>query len=214
MKAITTLSLTALFLLPGVGCAQEPKANVASNVKPTEAKHEKRTADEESPRRLEFVTWNSVKHELTWVISHGEKKGASYKSNAAANYEINMDEATMSYNGQTRRFSREEATNVHMLMDLIAKYAVDSTVWWDEGQGIPLDGKQPKDNKDKKTEPKKAAPPADDAGVLHVSLERPIPASGQTPAQLDQRIQALEQQLAQLKQIRQMMAAATASGKL
>ncbi len=46
----------------------------------------------------------------------------------------------MSFSGEMRRFSREEATNVHVLMDLIAKYAIDSTIWWDDGQGEPVKG--------------------------------------------------------------------------
>jgi hypothetical protein len=28
-------------------------------------------------------------------------------------------------------------------MDVIAKYAADSTIWWEEGEGDPVDGSQP-----------------------------------------------------------------------
>jgi hypothetical protein len=49
----------------------------------------------------------------------------------------------MSTSGEDRRFSKSEAASVHALMDLVAKYAAESTVWWDagEGQRIPKDSK-------------------------------------------------------------------------
>lgn len=92
------------------------------------------------PRRLESVTWNSVDHKLVWVISTGEKTSENkYKPLNSETYEISMDAATMSFHGESRRFSDDEAASVHALMDLISKYAVESTVWWDDGQGIKLD---------------------------------------------------------------------------
>jgi hypothetical protein len=144
------MSLAALLALPAIGCAQEPKGNADAGRQTAKADRRQlsNTQDEQeeqggakrsgkAPRRLESVTWNSVKHQLTWVISksaeQAEKKGQDQ-------YEINMDNATMKFNGEIRRFSKEEASNVHMLMDLISKYAVDSTIWWDQGQGQKLDG--------------------------------------------------------------------------
>ena len=50
-----------------------------------------------------------------------------------------MDSATMSFNGNGRRFSKTEAANVHQLMNLVAKYAAESTFWWEAGQGEPVD---------------------------------------------------------------------------
>jgi hypothetical protein len=93
------------------------------------------------PRRLESVTWNSVDHKLTWVISTGEKKkGEPYKALQSESYDIDMDAAIMKFHGENRRFSSQEAESVHALMDLIAKYAVESTIWWDDGQGKKIDG--------------------------------------------------------------------------
>jgi hypothetical protein len=99
--------------------------------------------DQQKPRRLESVTWNSVRHQLTWVISDAEKRASdgSFKPGAETNYVIDMDKATMTFNGETRGFSQEEAKRVHVLMDLISKYAVESTVWWDDGHGRKLDPK-------------------------------------------------------------------------
>jgi len=92
-------------------------------------------------RRLESVTWDSVKHELKWEVSKGEKKGNGYEPRSSDRYEISMDTATMTVNGKSRRFSEDEAVNVRALMDFISKYALESTVWWENGEGEPLDGK-------------------------------------------------------------------------
>ena len=87
------------------------------------------------PRRLESLTWNSVKHELSWVVSNSEK------DKKEQNYRIDMSRATMSVNGETRGFSKREAANVQVLMDILSRYAVESTVWWEDGQGEKLDEK-------------------------------------------------------------------------
>jgi len=94
-------------------------------------------------RRLESVTWDSVKHQLAWDVSKGEKKGESYQPQSKDRYEINMDTATMTVNGETRRFSEEEASNVRTLMDFISRYALESTVWWENGEGDPVNGTSP-----------------------------------------------------------------------
>jgi hypothetical protein len=102
-------------------------------------------AQQEKPmRRLESVTWNPIEHKLTWTVSQGSMKGkGNFVESEKFNYEIDMDAATMSTSGEDRRFSKSEAASVHALMDLVAKYAAESTVWWDagEGQRIPKDSK-------------------------------------------------------------------------
>jgi hypothetical protein len=153
-----------------------------------------------TPRRLESVTWNSVKHELTWVVSKGENNGAAYKPLSTESYLINMDDATMSFHSERRRFSSQEAVNVHTLMDLVAKYAVDSTVWWDEGQGERIDGNdsgKPKKDNDKPR-------PADNLAVVRVSLDRSA-----SLADLQDQIRALESRLAELKRMERLLLPAT-----
>lgn len=93
-----------------------------------------------SLRRLESITWDSVKHELTWDVSRGERQGETYQPQTTDRYEINMDKATMTVNGESRRFSEEEAANVRKLMDFVSRYALESTVWWENGEGEPVDG--------------------------------------------------------------------------
>lgn len=114
---------TLLFLLYGPSWAQDQS-----------------TASVEKPRRLESVSWNSVDHKLTWVISSGEKKsGQPYEIKATETYDIDLDSAVMIFHKERRKFSTKEAESVHVLMDLISKYAVESTIWWDDGQGQRVD---------------------------------------------------------------------------
>lgn len=199
MRSAVHLSLAALLALPAIGCAQEKRSvqnqERAPSLVPTQ---QEEPEDAEPSRRLESVTWNSVKHELTWVISNGEKTdGSLYRAGASDNYQISLDEATMSFAGETRRFSKEEASNVHVLMDLIAKYAVDSTVWWEDGQGEPVNGHQRKEQRS----PAKPTPPPDDdesVAVLRVASRTAAPVD--LPA-LRLEIRRLERKLADLKQI-------------
>lgn len=205
MNAPVTFTLVTLLALPVVSCAQDrtpsqdhPSAqshkmdggqDIHGAQQPRSDSDAQGKADK-TPRRLESVTWNSVKHELTWVIAKGEKQGTSFKPTASDSYAISMDNATMTFNGETRRFSKEEAANVHMLMDVISKYAVDSTVWWDDGQGEPVNG--PPKREDKKDEKENTA-------VLHVSLRTPADVS---PAVVQARIEQLKRQLDELQQIK------------
>lgn len=82
-------------------------------------------------------------HKLTWTVSEGTMTDGKFQGGHQSTYEIRMDKALMSVQGEDRRFSRSEAVNVHALMDLVAKYAVESTVWWDAGEGEPVDPNHP-----------------------------------------------------------------------
>jgi hypothetical protein len=110
-------------------------------------------------RRLESLSWNSVKHELSWVVSGGEEQKKEQI------FRINMDAATMSFNGETRGFSKREAANVRVLMDILSRYAIESTVWWEDGQGDKLDDKG-------RPVPRKPRPKLDPE-VLRASAARP-----------------------------------------
>ena len=198
MRSAVHLSLAALLALPAIGCAQNRRSAQNQERAPNLVPAQQEQPEAEASRRLESVTWNSIKHQLTWVISNGEKTdGTLYRAGASDNYQISLDDATMSFSGETRRFSRDEASNVHVLMDLIAKYAVDSTVWWEDGQGEPTNGRQPQQQRS----PAKPAPPADDdesVAVLRVTAWKTAPAD--LPA-LRLEIKRLEKRLADLKQI-------------
>lgn len=197
MRAFVTLGIVTALALPAIGCAQEHNAAqdrgkaMDGAPDPGAGEEHKSAAKDHLPRRLETVTWNSVKHELTWVISKGEKAGSTYKALGTQNYEISMDDATMTFSGDTRRFSKEEAANVHVLMDVISKYAVDSTVWWDEGQGEPVNGNPKKENKDKESSP-----------ILHVAAQS---AALVSLSDVQSSIQRLEQKLADLKRLERLL---------
>ena len=150
-----TLVFTAALALHLMGCAQQYKKPLDRVSAQTETEITSREinpaglavpagntdpSDDHTPRRLESFTWDSVKHQLTWKVSRGESAGESYKPLTTDQYNIDMDKATMTFAGETRRFSEEEATNVQALMGLISQYAVESTVWWENGEGEPLGG--------------------------------------------------------------------------
>ena len=199
MRSAVHLSLAALLALPAIGCAQERRSAQNQERAPNLVRAQQEEPESAEPsRRLESVTWNSIKHELTWIISNGEKTdGSLYRPGASENYRISLDEATMTFAGETRRFSKEEASNVHVLMDLIGKYAVDSTVWWEDGQGEPTNGRHPKEQRS----PAKPAAPSDDdesVAVLRVASRTTAPAD--LPA-LRLEIRRLEKRLADLKRI-------------
>lgn len=140
--------------------------------------------DEATPRRLESFTWDSVKHQLTWKVSKGDKAGDSYKPLATNQYNIDMDNATMTVAGETRRFSKEEADNVQVLMGLISEYAVESTVWWEKGEGDPVDGKGSRAPQPPQRSPKNLIPTNPNvassrsfAGLAALrTVRRPVPA--------------------------------------
>lgn len=93
---------------------------------------------EKKARRLEAVTWSPGDHKLTWTVSEGKVERGAFKESKKLTYVIDMDAATMNLDEEGRRFSGEEAVRVHALMDLVAKYAAESTVWWEAGEGQPI----------------------------------------------------------------------------
>jgi hypothetical protein len=86
-------------------------------------------------RRLESLTWNPVTQELTWVLSTGDLNGKNYTPSKQEAYVIHMDSATMSVRGEDRHFDQEEAEQVGKVMDLLCRYVLESTLWWEHGGG-------------------------------------------------------------------------------
>jgi len=224
----SVISFATPLVLLAVGCAQAGSsvpngvrnANDSTAVRRTaqqgdSSKTQQGDSTKTPPRRLESVTWNSVSHELTWVVSSGEKKGADYKPLKSDKYLIRIDDATMTFNGETRRFSKEEASNVLVLMDLISKYAAESTIWWEDGQGEPLNGNGKPNAKPKQVQPKQQPQGQpqeqdrqpqggadDDVAILHVAWTPQTPVNARA---LDVQIRDLETRLAALKQLRSVL---------
>jgi hypothetical protein len=45
----------------------------------------------------------------------------------------------MSFSDEKRGFTRDEATSLHQLLDVLSLYCAESVVWWDDGRGTPVD---------------------------------------------------------------------------
>jgi hypothetical protein len=202
MKTFVAISVASVLALPALSCAQDHATarNGSTAAGQNVAQHQ--DPDQDNPasgtRRLETVSWNAVSHELTWVISKGEKVGTDFRALSKDNYLIKLDTATMTYNGETRGFSKQEAANVHVLMDLVSKYAADSTIWWDQGQGDKLDGNGVPQQKKKEVS---------GASVMHIALRQPAPADASSISGLQAQIRRMERQLAALKRIERLLLA-------
>ena len=193
--------LVALIVVSIPGYAQGGASPHADRVKPDDPQEQK--GKPAKLRRLESVSWNPVTEELTWVISSGDRKTGGYEPGAGDTYKIRMDAAIMRFEGEGRRFSSEEAEQVHKLMDVISRYAIESTVWWEDGEGVRLD-ERGNPLPDKK-QPKKITPGdlhAGSPGLLHASTAAPPP-SAEEIATLRRRVAELEYRLSQMEQPRQ-----------
>ena len=98
-------------------------------------------------RRLEAVQWNPVRAELSWVVTVWDVAASIDQPMTRERYVIHLDDAVMEYGGEARRFDTTEARQVRGLMDLIATYAVESTVWW-EAKDAPVQTAPPAKNAD------------------------------------------------------------------
>ena len=92
-----------------------------------------------SVHRLEFVTWDPAKCELVWEVTTGTKNGDLYTPSQRLTYRIDMDAAVMRAGAERRGFDEDEATKAHLLMDMISRYAAESTIWWENGFGVKVD---------------------------------------------------------------------------
>jgi len=91
-------------------------------------------------RRLESVTWDLKSHTLSWTVSKGTEVNGEFVTASGEHYEITPDVATMTVHEEKRGFEREEAALLHRLLDTISIYCAQSVVWWDHGEGTPLNG--------------------------------------------------------------------------
>ena len=156
----TFLATVAVFA--SVACAQENSGSGRQKAPEPGAKESAKSA---VVCRLESVTWNPVRAEMTWLVSIWDAKSDSDRPAALERYSIHPDAAVMEFKGEARTFDPEEAKHVRMLMDMISTYSVHSTVWWDhgsnsepDGQVIPLpkdkDGSETKGKGDSETKSK------------------------------------------------------------
>lgn len=146
--------LATLVVIASVACAQQSSGSAQQKAPEPGAKE---SAKSPVVCRLESVTWNPVRAEMTWVVSIWDVKSESDRPAAVERYSIHPDAAVMEFNGEARTFDPAEAKHVRMLMDMISAYSVHSTVWWDHGANSEPDGQViplPKDKDGGETEGK------------------------------------------------------------
>jgi hypothetical protein len=91
----------------------------------------------ENVKRLVSVTWDLATHKLICVVEKGALVNGEFVPSAEAKYEVSPDDAFMALGGEKRSFGEEEAANLHLLLDVLSRYCVDSVVWWDHGNPDP-----------------------------------------------------------------------------
>jgi hypothetical protein len=120
---------TALFVLlslAGAACAQERQTALPEK-------------DSSEARRLGSVTWDLKNHKLAWTIEKGATVNGEFVPSTSERYEISPDDAVMAFSDQKRGFAEAEATSLQRLLDVLSLYCAESVVWWDQGQGVPVD---------------------------------------------------------------------------
>ena len=112
-------------------------------------------------KRLASVTWDLNSHKLGWVVETGSKVNGHFVPASSQRYEVSPDEASMALGEEKRGFTEEEAASLNNLLDVLSLYCAESTVWWEQGEGAPM-------------EKKTTAPPTPEGKPVRVN--RPLPA--------------------------------------
>jgi hypothetical protein len=136
-------ALVLLFAFAALSCAQE---------------QDKRA---EVVKKLGSVTWDLKNHKLIWVVQKGKTVNGQFQAAAEDRYEISPDEATMAFAQEKREFTEQEASSLHHLLDVLSLYCAESVVWWDEGEGTPVDPNAPAKPHRRQDTPTKPARPGD-----------------------------------------------------
>ena len=90
------------------------------------------------PRRIASITYSPQSHKLTWVV---ERLSPQSSALSTQKYEIDLEAATMRFDGAARKFDPREAIAVLQYLAEMEEYAIASVVWWEEGKGEPLNQK-------------------------------------------------------------------------
>ena len=161
MKTAVVLWLS----LAAVSCAQDKKVDNKSGENQAQA-------GTQDKKRLESVTWDLKNHKLIWVVQKGGEQNGEFVAKSSDRYEISPDEAVMAFANQKRGFTKEEASSLHKLLDTLSLYCAESVIWWDQGEGEPLDGTTP-DGKNRhrvQEQPRKPKQPEPPAGKVLVAF--------------------------------------------
>jgi hypothetical protein len=119
--------------------AKPPEKQPGKQLEKQPEKQAEKTPEKTYVRRLEAVTWNPVRAELTWLVSVWDVQSGDRSLVAKERYTVHPDDAVMESDGEFRKFDAGEAKRLRVLMDVISTYAVESTVWWDYGPDAKTD---------------------------------------------------------------------------
>ena len=153
-------AVTLLLSMAAICCAQDRKIDTSANTAPEK-------------KRLESVTWDLKSHKLVWIIQRGSEKDGEFVASASDRYEISPDDAVMTFAEERRGFTEAEASSLHKLLDTLSLYCAESVIWWDQGEGTPLDGKTP--SRKARPEHPKEEPSPNRQRVDHDHDSSPVP---------------------------------------
>jgi hypothetical protein len=90
-------------------------------------------------KKLGSVTWDLDAHRLVWVVQKGTIVNEKFVLASEERYEISPGDAIMAASGEKRGFAASEADSLQKLLDVLSLYCAESVVWWDQGEGTPVD---------------------------------------------------------------------------
>jgi hypothetical protein len=143
-------------ILAGLACAA-----VACAADPPQQQVKAPDAPSKQVKKLGTVTWHPDTHKLSWVVQKGTMVNGQFVSNSEERYEVSPEDAFMAYGEEHRGIDSDEAVSLHRLLDTLALYCAQSTVWWDQGQGVRLPkGGKPSETK-QPSQPPRTEPTTD-----------------------------------------------------
>lgn len=129
-------------------------------------------ADGTAVKRVGSITWNGQTGKLEWSVQSGVMRDGKFDpSSEEAHYEITPEQAMMAFEGKQRGFTDQEATWLQGLLHVLTVYCAESTMWWDQGLGTPMDhGKPTAEPADSENPPQKVInfPPKKTPGAVRL----------------------------------------------
>jgi len=113
-------------------------------------------------KRVATLTWDLETGKLTWVVQTRAEDSPEFPAASNEKYEISPKDATMTFNGESRPFTSQEAKWLENLLHVLTGYCVASTIWWHGGQALPdPDNPAPAPSQPDQTAPKPTKAPGD-----------------------------------------------------
>jgi hypothetical protein len=129
-------------------------------------------------KKLGSVTWDLKTHKLVWTVQSGNLVNGKFVAVSEQEYSVSPDEAVMSVSEEQRGFAEEEANSLQHLLDVLTVYCAESVVWWDQGEGTPVDGAPAPT---KPTEPHEKSPGSRPVKVKDKSPVKTVPVIYRVP---------------------------------